>query len=92
LLPVRYVHPVFTLPQQMRPLTLRNQKVVCAILFRAVSESIKEVNENSQHLGAEVGSSFPLTHKEKSLNFRPQKKEFLLSYVNNLYERFSEGD
>jgi hypothetical protein len=55
LLPVRYFHVVFTLPEQVRPLALRNQKVLYAILFRAVSESIQELTEDPTHLGAEVG-------------------------------------
>lgn len=54
-LPVRYFHVVFTLPEQVRPLVLRNQKVLYSILFRAVSESIKELTEDPTHLGAEVG-------------------------------------
>jgi hypothetical protein len=54
-LPVRYFHVVFTLPEQVRPLALRNQKVLYSILFRAVSESIKELTEDPKHLGAELG-------------------------------------
>jgi hypothetical protein len=54
-LPVRYFHVVFTLPEQVRPLALRNQKTVYSILFRAVSESIQELTKDRKHLGAEVG-------------------------------------
>lgn len=54
-LPVRYFHVVFTLPEHVRPLALRNQKVIYAILFRAVSESIKELTEDPTYLGAEIG-------------------------------------
>jgi hypothetical protein len=54
-LPVSYFHVVFTLPQALRPLALRNQKVVYNLLFRAVSETIKELCEDPRHLGAEPG-------------------------------------
>jgi hypothetical protein len=54
-LPVSYFHVVFTLPQDVRPIALRNQKVVYNLLFRAVSETIKELCEDPKHLGAEPG-------------------------------------
>jgi hypothetical protein len=54
-LPTKYFHLVFTLPEGLRPLALRNQKVVYSMLFRAVSESIKELTEDPKHLGVEVG-------------------------------------
>ena len=54
-LPTQYFHVVFTLPQALRPLALRNQKVIYNLLFRAVSETIKELCEDPKHLGAEPG-------------------------------------
>ena len=54
-LPAQYFHVVFTIPQALRPLALRNQKVVYNLLFRAVSETIKALCEDPKHLGAEVG-------------------------------------
>jgi len=54
-LPTHYFHPVFTLPEGMRPVALRNQQPVYSILFRAASESIKELTEDPKYLGAEVG-------------------------------------
>lgn len=55
LLPTRYFHIVFTLSQQLRPLALRNQKVVYNLLFRAASETLKTLTKDPKHLGAEVG-------------------------------------
>jgi hypothetical protein len=55
ILPTHYFHPVFTLPESVKPLALRNQNVVYSILFRSASESIKELTEDPRHLGAEVG-------------------------------------
>lgn len=55
LLPVRYFHMVFTLPEELRPLALRNQEAVYQILFRASSQTLKELTRDSNHLGAEIG-------------------------------------
>ena len=55
LLPTRYFHIVFTLPQPLRPLALRNQQVVYNLLFRAASETLKVLAKDPKHLGAEVG-------------------------------------
>jgi hypothetical protein len=55
ILPTHYFHPVFTVPDGVKPLALRNQEAVYSILFRSASESIKELTEDPKHLGAEVG-------------------------------------
>ena len=55
LLPTTYFHVVFTLPDSLRPLALRNQEVVYNILFRAASETLKTLTQDPKHLGAEVG-------------------------------------
>jgi hypothetical protein len=55
LLPTPYFHLVFTLPEAFRALTLRNQKVVYNLLFKAVSETLMELGKDSKHLGAEIG-------------------------------------
>lgn len=54
-LPTRYFHPVFTVPESLRPLALRNQEVIYNILFRAVSETLKELAKDPKHLGADIG-------------------------------------
>jgi hypothetical protein len=55
LLPTGYFHVVFTLPDSLRPLALRNQEVFYHILFRAASETLKTLTQDPKHLGAEVG-------------------------------------
>ncbi len=55
LLPTPYFHVVFTLPEGLRPLALRNQKVVYGLLFKTVSETLTELARDSKHLGAEIG-------------------------------------
>lgn len=55
LLPVRYFHVVFTLPEELRPLALRNQEAIYQILFRASSQTLKELTRDSKHLGGHSG-------------------------------------
>jgi hypothetical protein len=55
LLPVNYFHVVFTLPDLLRPIALRNRKVMYDILFRSVNETLKKISKNPKHLGAEIG-------------------------------------
>jgi hypothetical protein len=55
LLPTGYFHLVFTLPEGVRPLALRNQEVVYSILFKAAAEALKELTKDPRYLGAEVG-------------------------------------
>ncbi len=54
-LPTSYFHVVFTLPQDLRPIALRNQRVIYTILFKAASETLKELAKDPTHLGAEIG-------------------------------------
>lgn len=55
LLPTQYFHMVFTIPEDLRPLALRNQQVVYRMLFRTVSETLKELAGDPNHLGAKIG-------------------------------------
>ena len=55
LLPVRYVHVVFTLPHERAPLALANQKTIYALLFRLSAETLMEFARDPRLLGAEIG-------------------------------------
>jgi hypothetical protein len=55
LLPVPYFHGVFTLPADFAQVALQNQEVVYNILFRASSETLKEVAADLRYLGAHIG-------------------------------------
>jgi hypothetical protein len=55
LLPVAYVHVVFTLPHQLSALALQNKKVLYDLLFRASAETLQEVARDPRHLGADIG-------------------------------------
>jgi hypothetical protein len=55
LLPIPYFHVVFTLPKQLRPLALRNQKVVYNLLFKAASQTLRQPGADPKHPGARIG-------------------------------------
>ena len=55
LLPVPYVHVVFTVPEQLAPFALRNQRLFHNLLFRAASETLLEMAADPRHLGARIG-------------------------------------
>lgn len=55
LLPTSYFHTVFTVPEGVRPLALRNQKVVYNLLFKSASETLTQLARDPKHLGAEIG-------------------------------------
>lgn len=55
LLPVSYVHVVFTLPHELAWLALQNKKVVYDLLFRSSAAALLEIAADPKHLGAEIG-------------------------------------
>jgi hypothetical protein len=55
LLPVGYVHVVFTLPHTLSWLALQNKRVVYDLLFRASAATLLEVARRPTRLGATIG-------------------------------------
>lgn len=55
LLPIQYFHVVFTIPSELNPLVIMNQKVMYNLMFRSVSETLTELSGNPKHLGARIG-------------------------------------
>ena len=55
LLPVPYVHVVFTLPRELAPLAYQNKRVVYDLLFKASAATLLELAGDPKHLGAEIG-------------------------------------
>jgi hypothetical protein len=47
LLPIPYFHIVFTIPEELNPLALRNQEVVYNVLFKAVAETLLELTRDT---------------------------------------------
>ena len=55
LLPVDYFHVVLTLPHQLGPLALQNQRVVYGSLFQAAAQTLLQVAADPQYLGTHIG-------------------------------------
>ncbi len=71
LLPVQYFHIVFTFSDALYPVALFNKKVVYNVLFKAVSETIKECAANKKNLGAYAGCIAVLHTWDQQLNHHP---------------------
>jgi len=70
-LPVPYHHVVFTLPQPLGPIARQNQRAVYAILFRAVSETLRTIAHDPRHLGAQIGFLAVLHTWGQNLMYHP---------------------
>lgn len=55
LLPVRYMHVIFTLPHTLGPLFLHNKKLLYGLLLRTSAATLLEIAQDPRHLGAEIG-------------------------------------
>jgi len=71
LLPVPYVHVVFTLPPQLASLALQNKKIIYGLLLRASAETLLEIARNPRHLGAEIGFFCVLHTWNQKLQIHP---------------------
>jgi len=71
LLPTRYFHLVFTLPEELRGLALVNRRTVYGLMFRAVSSTLLELGRDPRHLGALVGVTTVLHTWSRDLRFHP---------------------
>ncbi len=71
LLPVEYHHVVFTLPAAVTEVVYQNQKLGYTLLFRAASETLKQIAADPKHLGAEIGVTAVLHTWGQTLAFHP---------------------
>src|SRR6202789_2140286 len=71
LLPVPYAHVVFTVPEQLAPLALRNQRLFYNLLFRAASETLLEIAADPRHLSARIGLLAVLHTWSQNLGHHP---------------------
>jgi hypothetical protein len=55
LLPVHHFHVVFTIPHQLNPIALRNKKPFYDLLFKCVSETLRDLGKDKRWLGGTIG-------------------------------------
>jgi Putative transposase/Transposase zinc-binding domain len=71
LLPVGYVHVVFTMPEVLARLALVNKRVVYDLLFRAAAATLLQVAANPRRLGAAIGALMVLHTWGQRLQHHP---------------------
>jgi hypothetical protein len=71
LLPVGYVHIVFTLPEPLARLALVNKRVVYDVLFQAVTATLRQVASNPKRLGGDIGGLMVLHTWGQRLQHHP---------------------
>ncbi len=71
LLPVRYYHVVFTLPQELNPLILGHQRLLYRLLFTASSQTLLLFSKDEKYLGAQPGIISVLHTWGQQLSFHP---------------------
>jgi hypothetical protein len=71
LLPVRYYHVVFTLPEELNPLVLGHQKLLYKLLFDASARTLLLFSKDEKYLGARTGIISVLHTWGQQLSFHP---------------------
>lgn len=71
LLDSKYFHIITTVPYELNEIFLYNSKICYNILFKATSESILELYEDSKWLGAKVGITSILHTWGQTMEFNP---------------------
>ena len=71
LLPIAYLHVVFTLPEPIAAIAFYNKKLVYDILFRATAETLLTVARDPKRLGVELGFFAVLHSWGQNLHFHP---------------------
>jgi len=71
LLPVGYVHIVFTMPEPLARLALVNKRVVYDLLFHAAAETLLQVASNPKRLGGDIGGLMVLHTWGQRLQHHP---------------------
>jgi hypothetical protein len=71
LLPVGYVHLVFTMPAPLARVALPNKRVVYDLLFQAAAETMRQVARNPKRLGGNIGGLMVLHTWGQRLQHHP---------------------
>jgi len=71
LLPVPYFHVVFTLPDEINPVLLRNPRRGYAMLFAAATQTLQQLASDPKRLGADIAITAVLHTWGQDLRFHP---------------------
>ncbi|HYX07423.1 MAG TPA: transposase zinc-binding domain-containing protein, partial [Bacteroidales bacterium] len=71
LLPVKYFHVVFTVPDKLNKLFLENQAQMYSLLFQSAWSVLKDFGEDPRWIGGQVGATGILHTSGQNLRFHP---------------------
>jgi hypothetical protein len=71
LLPVKYFHVVFTVPDKLNNLFIGNQRVMYNLLFRVVWDVLKGFGETKKWIGGKIGATAILHTWGQNLSYHP---------------------
>lgn len=71
ILDAKYFHVVFTVPHDLKPLFLSNQRLLYSLLHRAASRTLLTLAADRKHLGAEPGIIQVIHTWGQNLSFHP---------------------
>ena len=71
ILPVHHFHVVFTVPEELRALILRNRRVLYTLLFETAPHGLLALGADTKRLGAELGVTAVLHTWARDLGFHP---------------------
>lgn len=71
LLPVKYFHVVFTIPDILNDIAIKEPNIVYSILFKAAWETLSQFGTNPKHLGAKMGMVSVLHTWGQNLELHP---------------------
>lgn len=70
-LPFTYFHIVFTLPDTLNPIVIRNKKIIYNLMFRICKETLLSVSIDEKYFGADIGFFSILHTWGQKLNLHP---------------------
>jgi hypothetical protein len=71
MLPVHHFHVVFTLPSELRLLTMYNRQALFGLLFESAASALKKLAADDRRLGAQLGITAVLHTWSRDLGFHP---------------------
>lgn len=71
LLPTKYYHIVFTIPEQLHSVFYLNQRECYDILFRASSKALQKAGSNPEYIGVQTGALSVLHTWTQAISYHP---------------------
>lgn len=73
-----YFHAVFTIPQELNPIMYANKKLLYALFYKCVAETLTELSSDKKYLGAQIGFIQILHTWGQNLSYHPHIHAIIL--------------